>query len=101
MVVIINEEEFLQKIITALRPKTEALTVVSNNDAQPEWLLIADAKKVLPYSSKKKWRQLRETNQIEFSTHGRQFLYNRESLLRYIIRKSTLRATLNKRRNML
>jgi len=97
MVVIVDEEAFLQKLVTILRPSAEPKTLVKDKEAMPEWLLIGEAKKILPYQSKKKWRQLRDNHEIEFSTHGRQFLYNKQSLLVYILKKSTLRATLNKK----
>jgi len=97
MVVIVDEEAFLQKLVTILRPSAEPKALVKDKEAMPEWLLIGEAKKILPYQSKKKWRQLRENHEIEFSTHGRQFLYNKESLLAYILKKSTLRTTLNKK----
>ena len=67
--------------------------------ADPAWISLKEAKKILPYQSKKKWRELRNSNAIEFSSHGRSFLYNRQSLQQYIVRKSTLRASLNKKTN--
>ena len=97
MVVIIDEEAFLQKLAAMLRPSAEPKVLAKDKEAMPEWLLLKEAKKILPYQSKKKWRQLRDNHEIEFSTHGRQFLYNKESLLVYILKKSTLRATLNKK----
>lgn len=55
------------------------------------WLLIAEAKKILPFESKKKWKSLRDNLEIEFSKPGRQFLYLESSLLAYLKNHSTIK----------
>ncbi len=59
------------------------------NDGE-KWLRIVDAKKILPFSSKKKWKSLRDDGEIEFSKPAREFLYLESSLKAYLKRNSTI-----------
>ena len=95
MVVILDENKFLEKLIAAVRPLQEVKISTKQDANDGEWLLLKDAKRILPYQSKKKWKHLRDSNAIEFSAHGRQFLYNKLSLLKYILSKSTLSGSIN------
>jgi hypothetical protein len=61
---------------------------LSNNTAK--WLDIEAAKKILPYKSKKKWKELREMAEVEFAKVGRGFFYEFHSLHNYIIKQSTI-----------
>lgn len=97
MVVIVNEEEFLQKIIKALNDKCQIEIPSLQCNEVSEWLELKQAQLILPYKSKKKWKELRDCNAIDFSIHGRRYLYYRESLLKYISKNSTL-ISLSKRK---
>ena len=53
-----------------------------------EWLSLDEAKKILHYQSKKKWKSLRDNGEIEFSRIGKPFVYKKASLLQYIDKRS-------------
>lgn len=61
---------------------------LSNNAAK--WLDIEAAKKIVPFKSKKKWKELRDMAEIEFAKVGRGFFYEFHSLHNYIIKHSTI-----------
>lgn len=61
--------------------KLEAIDAMSPD---ADWLTLAEAKKILPYNSKTKWQELRDTGSVVFSQFGRKILYSKKSIRTYI-----------------
>ena len=59
-----------------------------DQSSNSEWLSLEEAKKILHYQSKKKWKALRDNGEIEFSRIGKPFVYKKESLFKYIDKRS-------------
>lgn len=66
-------------------------TRLENNQGDP-WITLAEAKKILGYESKKKWKELRDTGQIDFAQIGRPFKYYKPSLIKFLEKNSTLKS---------
>jgi hypothetical protein len=60
-----------------------------------EWVSLHEAKLILGYQSKKKWKELRDTCQVDFAQVGRAFKYHRGSLIKLIEMNSTLKSQRN------
>lgn len=60
-----------------------------------DWISVAEAKKILGYESKKKWKELRDTGVVDFARFGRAFKYHRPSLIRLIENNSTIKSKNN------
>jgi len=71
-------ERFKKALIEA---KLEVSQIMAD---KTNMLPLEEAMKILPYKSKTKWQQMRDSGQIEFSKFGRKILYSRQSLLNYI-----------------
>ncbi len=84
-VIIIESEAFFKLLELAVeRVGKKASNVKSKEDPGSEWLSLAEAMKVLPYRSRTKWQELRDSGQIIFSQFGRKILYSHKSLTEYI-----------------
>ncbi len=57
-----------------------------------DWISINEAKKILGYESKKKWKNLRDSGQVDFAQFGRAYKYYRPSLIRLIENNSTIKS---------
>lgn len=53
-----------------------------------DWISEKEAATILPYKSKKKWAQLRETGNIRFMQIGRKICYSRKSILAFMDKNS-------------
>lgn len=51
---------------------------------EDDWISLLEAKKLLPYSSKTKWQQLRDNGVIVFSKMNRKIMYSKKSLISFI-----------------
>ncbi len=56
----------------------------------PEWLNIEEAKRIVPYKSRRSWKLLRDHGKIDFAKVGKGFIYNKQSLVDYIYANSTI-----------
>lgn len=75
-------QDLLLEIREAIKEaKKEAL-----QEASPEndWLPTDDAKKLLGVKSKTKMQELRDTDAIKFSQHGRIIRYSKKSILEFL-----------------
>lgn len=68
---------------------------VENSNATLIWLKAKDAAALIQVKSSKKWKALRESGLIHYLKEGKQYLYERNSLLEYQRKKSTLQFAIN------
>jgi hypothetical protein len=61
--------------------QTEAL---SKNNPEDDWISQEAAKKLLPYKSKAKWKELRISGSVIFSKFGRKIRYSKKSILNFL-----------------
>ncbi len=59
------------------------------NTNESDWINEEDAKKILPYKSKKKWAQLRKSGVIRFMQVGRKISYSKKSIMDFMSKHST------------
>ncbi len=82
-------EQVAEKVYCRLLDHLEKNSIKGNSCDR--WLRLEQAKAILPFSSKKKWKSLRDNLEIEFSKPGREFLYLETSLQAYLKRNSTIK----------
>jgi len=51
---------------------------------EEDWISPEEAKKLLPYKSKAKWKELRVTGAVRFSKFGRKTRYSKKSILNFL-----------------
>lgn len=93
MPIIVSEEDSIRKIISEevaanMRSILRELGVLAKDTGgkpDAEWLSIEDAKKIVPIKSKKKWKEVRDKALINFAKVGKGFIYEKESLEKYIL----------------
>ena len=56
----------------------------AGNREEEDWLLPEQAKKIIPYTSKAKWKELRVSGKIKFTRFGRKIKYSKKSLLAFL-----------------
>ena len=78
------QEEMSKMLKKAIKGALES--ALSINDPANEWIDLKEAKKIIPFKSKTSWQQLRDRGDIVFSQFGRMILYNKKSLLDYVIK---------------
>ncbi len=61
-----------------------------------DWLTLSQAKEILGYESKKKWKELRDSGKVDFSKLGRSYKYYRPSLVALLEANSTIKPKRNK-----
>lgn len=87
-------EQIGQDVETRFRCVLREFGLVSSNEVkkggEKEWLGIEDAKKVVPIKSKKKWKELRDENLIDFAKVGKGYIYEANSLRSYLLSHSTI-----------
>jgi len=78
------QQEQKQLIKDAIKEaKLEALIQMS---PEADWIDIKEAKKILPYGSKTKWAELRNSGAVVFSQFGRKIMYSRKSLHEFLLK---------------
>lgn len=60
-----------------------------------DWLDLVEAKKIVPIKSKKKWKSIRDNGDVDFTKAGKGYLYQRKSLLHYMIKNSSIKTNKN------
>jgi hypothetical protein len=88
MQIIVIESEAFEALKNELKAcvkvgVTEALNEKNAAD-RSDWLVLKEAQKLLPFSSKTSWQKLRDGGVIEFSQFGRKLLYSKKSILNYL-----------------
>jgi hypothetical protein len=71
-------KQFKQALIEAQLEAIKAASIAV------DWITITEAKQLIPYRSKTKWQELRDSGEIVFSKFGRKILYSKKSLIEYI-----------------
>jgi hypothetical protein len=66
------------------------------NFGQDEWVPLLEAQKILPLKSRKKWKELRDLAQVDFTRAGKGFVYHKPSLIKYLEKNSTIRKQIRK-----
>ena len=97
MPIIVSEEDSIRKIISEevaanMRSILREMGVLAKDTGgkpAAEWLSIEDAKKIVPIKSKKKWKEVRDKTLINFARVGKGFIYEKESLEKYILNISS------------
>lgn len=88
MEVILIESKAFEKLKELIEARVESGVQRAienlNKKESNKWLTYSEAKKILPYSSKTKWQELRDNGRIVFSQFGRKILYDRDSLMAYL-----------------
>jgi hypothetical protein len=87
MEIIVLESKAFYALLDALteRMKKELIEASkTQRENSSEWLTFKEACKILPYSIKTKWQELRDNGEVTFSQFGRKIVYSRTSLLEYI-----------------
>ena len=82
-VIIFEKETYWKMQAELMKMFQESLKAASR---QPEdWISMAEAQSLLGVKSKSKMQDLRDTNAIKFSKHGRKLIrYSRSSILDYL-----------------
>lgn len=81
-VIVIEQESFFRLQRELIRRFQKALEESEIKREAKDWLTEREAAEILPYKSKKKWAQLRESGKIRFIQVGRKICYSRKSILR-------------------
>ncbi len=82
---------FREEMDEKFRQLSEQIRGIVGSGAQ-DWISINEAKQILGYESKKKWKNLRDSGQVDFALFGRAYKYHRPSLIRLIENNSTLKS---------
>ncbi len=78
------QQELLSRLAKEVKKaKAEALAAA---DPARDWLSIEEAKKLLGIKSKTRLQELRDTDAIRFTKHGRIIRYSKKSILDYLDR---------------
>lgn len=88
MKVIIFEETAYYKLLEEMKQMFKK-TIVPPTEKK-EWIGSEEAKELLGIKSKSKLQQLRDDNEIVFSQHGRNIVYQRKSIIGFLERNSNL-----------
>ena len=84
MEIIVFEKETYWKMQTELMKMFRDSLKEANKPAE-DWISTEEAKLLLGVKSKSKMQQLRDTNAIKYSKHGRKFIqYSKASILDYL-----------------
>lgn len=101
MEVIIIQSDAYQKlkqdIIDELRILVYAIIAQYNKGDPNEivWLKPAEARALLGLKSRNTWKKLCANGSVHYLKMGREFQYDKQSLLDYMLSKSTLKFTIN------
>lgn len=60
-----------------------------------DWLKAKEASDLIHVKSSKKWKALRDSGLVHYLREGKEYLYERNSLIEYQRRKSTLQYTID------
>lgn len=94
MEVIIFEKEAYYKMLAEVANivknavKEAKLEALSKLSPEGDWISTAEAKALLGVKSKTKMQQLRDTDSIKISKHGRIIKYSRSSILEFLNKNS-------------
>lgn len=80
---LLKEELFQQFKKTLAEVKNEFLL---KSNPENDWITIEEAKKIMPYKSKVKWKELRTSGKIKFTRFGRKIKYSKQSLMNFLNR---------------
>jgi hypothetical protein len=85
IVILVKDSEAYLALVEEIKAEIRnAVREAKSGDNVEEWVNIEEAKKILGFTSKKKWKQLRDRAEIDFAKIGKPFVYSRKSLLDYI-----------------
>jgi len=91
-----NEME--NRMRSVLREFGLCAVIENNKKVEEGWVNILEAKKIVPIKSKKKWKELRDEAQVDFAKVGKGFIYEINSLHKYIVNHSTITKTKSKKK---
>ncbi|MCX6200175.1 MAG: helix-turn-helix domain-containing protein [Bacteroidetes bacterium] len=84
-IIVFEEESYWKMQRELMNMFAETLKKFQLESASREqWVTPDEAKKILGYSSKRKWQQLRDSGLVKYSQYGKKVKYSRESLYEYI-----------------
>lgn len=88
-IIVFEKEAYYRLQRELIRMFQDALKeATSKKDSDNDWLSEEEASKLLPYKSKKKWHQLRNSGSIRFMQFGRKICYSRKSILDFMDKHS-------------
>lgn len=87
-VIIFETESYYRLQRELIRMFQKALEESETKREVQDWISEAEASTILPYRSKKKWAQLRESGKIRFMQVGRKICYSRKSILAFMDKNS-------------
>ncbi|MFM2016896.1 MAG: hypothetical protein RL007_552 [Bacteroidota bacterium] len=87
-VIIFEKESYYKMQRELLRMFQKAMEESELKREVKDWISVAEASAILPYKSKKKWAELRETGKIRFMQIGRKICYSRKSILQFMDKNS-------------
>lgn len=87
-VIIFENEAYFRLQRELIRMFQKALEESDAKRDVQDWISEKEASTILPYRSKKKWAQLRETGKIRFMQIGRKICYSRKSILQFMDKNS-------------
>lgn len=87
-VIIFEKESYFRLQRELIRMFQKALEDSEAKRDVQDWISEKEAASILPYKSKKKWAQLRESGKIRFMQVGRKICYSRKSLLAFMDKHS-------------
>lgn len=84
-IIVFEKESYYRLQRELIRMFQDALKeTTSKKQTENDWLSEEEASKFLPYKSKKKWQQLRNSGEIRFMQVGRKIRYSQKSILSYM-----------------
>jgi hypothetical protein len=86
--IIFEKESYFRLQRELIRMFQKALEESELKRETKDWISEREAAGILPYKSKKKWAQLRESGKIRFMQVGRKICYSRKSILAFMDKNS-------------
>ncbi len=90
-IILIDSEALFQLVeLVVKRIKSSDKERPPDRESNQDWITITEAKKLLPYKSPLKWRQLRAENAIRSAKIGRVVMYSKSSIEKFILKNENL-----------
>lgn len=87
-IIVFEKESFYRLQRELIRMFQKAMEDSEAKREAKDWLTEREAAEILPYKSKKKWAELRESGKIRFMQVGRKICYSRKSILAFMDKNS-------------
>ena len=86
-VIVIDSEAYEQlkaELFIVVKKALKEVELQNASAQKSDWISKSEAIKILHYSSRTSWQKLRDSGEISWSKMGRQIVYSRSSIEKYI-----------------